>query len=101
MRLALSTALLIIDGGPDLEGMGRLIERFKALDLPVIHTDGFDRGIEALLEEQGVLTLLICGDAAAAARRASELGFRVFMIHDQAGLAEAEAAIEVLARRRA
>jgi nicotinamidase-related amidase len=102
MLLALSTALLVIDGGAQLEGAVRLIDGFKALNLPVLHIDGFDRKLEAQLEEQGILTLVICGDSGAVtARQASELGFRVFEASDAAGMAEAEAALEALAKRRA
>jgi nicotinamidase-related amidase len=106
MRLALSTALLVIDGRPPPEAVVGLIEGFHALDLPVLHI-GSDAGraftgsgLEALLEERGILTLVVCGGPAeAVVRDAGNLGFRVFEAGDGAAMAEVAAALDVLRRR--
>ena len=108
MRLALSTALLAIDSEPPGETVARLIDGFRALDLPVLHVRSekgsafTGSGLEAVLEEQGVLTLIVCGgDAEATAREALSLGFRVFAAGDAAATAEVAAALAELERRRA
>jgi hypothetical protein len=53
-----------------------------------------------LLEEQGILTLVVCGGPAVAiVRDAANLGFRVFEAGDGAAMAEVAAALDVLRRR--
>ena len=106
MRLALSTALLVIGREPPPDNLARLIEAFRALELPVIHIAGdagsafTGTGLELSLEEQGILTLVVCGGPAEAiAREAFELGFRVFAASEPAAIAEVAAALDVLRRR--
>ncbi|MDP9137901.1 MAG: isochorismatase family protein [Pseudomonadota bacterium] len=106
MRLALSTALLVIDSQPTPDGVAGLIDGFRALDLPVIHIAGVDpsafaeTGLEASLEEQGVLTLVVCGSTPAKiAREAFDRGFRVFAAADAAAIAEVAAALDDLKQR--
>ena len=108
MRLALSTALIVIGGEAPDAAITQLIDGFSALDLPVIRIgdgDGSaftDRRLEARLEERGILTLVLCGGAAeATARDALSFGFRVFVADDTAAIAEVAAALDVLRRRRA
>jgi nicotinamidase-related amidase len=108
MRLAMSTALLVSDIEPRPEAAARLIAGFDALDLPVVRIAGGDdsaftgTGLEAHLEECGILTLVVCGERAhATARDASSLGFRVFLASDAEQISAVEAAIEALRRRRA
>ena len=75
MRLALSTALLVIGRQPPSDTIARLIDDFCALGLPVIQIgrragSAFTgTGLESSLEEQGVLTLVVCGGAAEATAR--------------------------------
>ncbi len=109
MRLALSTALLVVDNGESSpEAIEPLIDGFSDLDLPVFRVrdsvgSAFTNPrLEAQLEESGILTLVLCGGAAeATARDALNLGFRVFVAGDAAAIAEVAAALDVLQRRRA
>ncbi len=106
MRLALSTALLVIDSQSAPDEVARLIDGFRSLGLPVVHIAGevpsafAETGLEASLEEQGILTLVVCGGPAEViARDAFNLGFRVFAAGDAAAIAEVAAALEALRQR--
>ena len=107
MRLALSTALLVIECQPPHEAVAGLIESFRALDLPVFHIAGeggqafAGSGLEDVLEERGILTLVVCGGPTeAVVRDAGNLGFRVFAAGDTKAMAEVAAALDVLRCRR-
>ncbi len=108
MRLALSTALLVCDGDAPDDAIAGLIDGFSALELPVIRVRSgpgpafAGTGLEASLEEQGILTLVVTGGATGTiVRDALNLGFRVFTADDAEAIAEVAAALDHLKRRRA
>lgn len=75
MRLPADAALILLaEGDP---ASAALAAAWRAQDLPVFVADG---DLDARLDEQGVTTLVVCGDEAGFVERAISGGYRVFVV---------------------